>query len=61
MGPKDPFGLAIDDGPVFPSEDMDEIDDSELKPEWPLVNVPPRDMEIPGFAMSASARSNTLP
>lgn len=41
---------------------MDEIEDSELKPEWPLDMVPVReDMEMPGLAMSVSARSNTLP
>jgi hypothetical protein len=33
IGPNDPFGLAIDEGPVLPSEDIDDIDDSELKPE----------------------------
>ena len=60
--PRPLLGLkATDGGGPLPSDDIDEMDDSELKPEWPRVMVPLRDMEMPGFAISASARSKTFP
>lgn len=48
-------------GSIPSSDDMEDKEDSELKPMWPLPKPPLRPMEIPGLAMRASARSKTFP
>ena len=55
------LGLVLDDGPFPPSDDSDEMDEKELRLEWPLRGMPGLDMDIPGFAIRASALSKTLP
>lgn len=45
------------------SDDIDEMEDPESDGMCPLIAAadPDRDIEMPGFASRASARSNTLP
>lgn len=55
------LGLIAEGSPFPPSDDREETEDRELRFEWPFRGILGRDMDIPGFAMRASALSKTLP